>query len=307
MGRGLIECVPNFSEGRDEAVVERIAAAMASVAGVILLDRQLDADHHRSVITLAGAPEAVAEAAVRGVGRAVELIDLNRHRGVHPRIGAADVVPFVPLEGASLEDCAALAWRSGEEIWRRYRVPVYFYEAAARRADRVNLEQIRRGQFERLRQEAPVNPERRPDLGGPGLHPTAGAVAVGARKFLIAYNINLATQEVEIARRIARAIRSSSGGFPHVKAIGVKLESRGAAQVSINLTDFERTPVEEVYQTVRREAERHGVAIADSEVVGLIPRRAFQQAPEFYRRCRNFQPDLVLEERLRALQSKECL
>ncbi len=306
MGGRLIECVPNFSEGRDEGVVERIAAAMASVAGVAVLDRQLDPDHNRSVITLAGGPEAVAEAAVRGVGRAVELIDLHRHRGVHPRIGAADVVPFVPLEGVSLQDCAALARQAGEEIWRRHRVPVYFYEAAALRADRANLEQIRRGQFERLRQEALVNPERRPDLGGPGLHPTAGAVAVGARKFLIAYNINLACPEVEIARRIARAIRSSSGGFPHVKAIGVKLESRGAAQVSINFTDFDQTPMEEVYQAVRREAERHGVALADSEIVGLIPLRAFQQAPEFYRRCRNFRPDRVLEERLGALESKEC-
>lgn len=304
MARRLIECVPNFSEGRDPDKVEQIAAAIASVAGVALLDRHMDPDHHRSVITLAGPPEAVAEAALRGVGKAVELIDLNCHAGVHPRIGAADVVPFVPLEAVELEECAALAWTVGEQIWRRYGVPVYFYGAAALRAERADLAKVRRGQFEGLREQAPVNPERRPDVGGPCLHPTAGAVAVGARKFLIAYNINLNTPCVEVARQIARAIRASSGGFPHVKAIGLKLNTRNLTQVSINLTDFEQTPVERLYETVRREAASHGVSLAGSELVGLIPRKAFEMAPDFYRRCDNFHPGVVLEDRLAALESK---
>lgn len=301
MGRRLIECVPNFSEGRDPEIVNRIAAAMRSVAGVALLDRHSDPDHNRCVFTIAGPPRAVEEAALRGVGKAVELIDLNRHAGAHPRIGAADVVPFVPVRSVTLPQCAALAWQAGEEIWRRYRVPVYFYEAAARHPDRVNLANLRRGQFERLRREVLTNPERRPDVGEPRLHPTAGAVAVGARKFLIAYNINLETPEPETARRIARAIRFSSGGFPHVKAIGVKLATRNQTQVSLNLTDFEQTPVARLFEAVRLEAERLGVSIADSEIVGLIPQKAFEMAPEFYLRAANFRPDLVLERRLAAL------
>lgn len=298
MGRRLAECVPNFSEGRDPEKVKAIAEAMRAVAGAVVLDQQLDADHNRSVITLAGTPEAVVEAAVRGVGRAVELIDLNRHAGVHPRIGAADVVPFVPLEGVTLEQCAELAWRAGDEIWRRFQAPVYFYEAAARRPDRASLERVRRGQFEGLRERVLTDPERRPDVGGPGLHPTAGATAVGARRFLIAYNINLDTLDVEVARSIARVIRQSAGGFPYVKAMGVSLASRSLVQVSMNLTDFEQTPVERVFEAVRAQAERCGVRIADSEIVGLIPRKALEMAPEFYRRCGNFRPELVLEERL---------
>lgn len=307
MGTGLIECVPNFSEGRDPEVVERIEAALQGVPGVSVLDRSLDPDHHRAVITAAGEPAAVAEAAVRAVGEAARWIDLNRHRGVHPRMGAADVVPLVPVAGLSLEECAALAHWVGEEIWRRHQVPVYFYGAAARRPGRTNLEDIRRGQFERLREEAPSNPERRPDVGGPGLHPTAGAVAVGARGFLIAYNVNLNTAEVEIARQIARRVRFSSGGFPHVKAMGVKLASRHLAQVSMNLTDFERTPLEELFAAIRQEAARLGAAVADCEVVGLIPRKAFQQAPEFFRRCANFRLDRILENRLESLAEAGAL
>ncbi len=303
MGRRLIECVPNFSEGRDAEVVDRIAAAMLSAGGILLLDRNMDPDHHRSVLTLVGEPEAILEAAVRGVGEAAARIDLNRHRGVHPRIGAADVVPFVPLEGVTLEECAQLAWRAGEEIWRRHRTPVYFYGAAARRPDRVALENVRRGQFERLRELAASDPDRRPDVGGPHLHPTAGAVAVGARRFLIAYNILLDTQDLEPARQIARRIRASSGGFPHVKAMGVKLASRNLVQVSMNLTDFEQTSVERVYETVREAAARRGIRIAGSEIIGLIPERAYRLAPEFYRRAENFRPDVVLETRLAAIQA----
>ena len=296
----VVECVPNFSEGRDAAKVAAIVEAIGSVPAVVVLDREVDADHNRSVITFAGAPEAVLEAAFRGVERAVALIDLNRHSGVHPRIGAADVVPFVPVEGVTIEDCVKLAERLGEALWRRLEVPVYFYEAAARRPDRVNLENLRRGQFEGLREEVRSNPDRLPDVGEARLHPTAGATVVGARKFLIAYNIHLDTPDVEIAKKIARTIRFSSGGFPYVKAMGVPLASRNLAQVSMNLTDFEQTPVHRVFEAVRAEAERYGAAVAGSEIVGLIPKKALEMAAEFYLRCENFRPELVLENRLSA-------
>ncbi len=298
MARRVIECVPNFSEGRDEAKVKALADAARSVAGVILLDQELDADHNRSVLTFAGPPDAVAEAALATVGKAVELIDLNQHSGVHPRIGAVDVVPFVPVEGMTLEDCVRLAQQVAEEIWRRWELPVYFYEAAARRADRVNLENIRRGQFEGLRLEVTTNPERMPDIGEARLHPTAGAVVVGARKFLIAYNINLGTADVDVAKRIAKAIRFSSGGFRYVKAMGVPLASRNLAQVSMNLTDFEQTPLHRVFETVRMEAERQGVPVVGSEIVGLIPKKALEMAAEYFLRCENFRPAVVLENRL---------
>jgi glutamate formiminotransferase len=298
MARRLIECVPNFSEGRDPAKVDALIDAVRSVAGVIFLDRELDADHNRSVLTFAGPPEPVAEAALRAVGKAIELIDLNRHSGVHPRIGAADVVPFIPIEGVTIEECVRIATRVGEEIWRRHQVPVYFYEAAARRPDRVNLENIRRGQFEALLQEMATVPERRPDLGDPVCHPTAGATVVGARKFLIAYNINLDTPDVGVAKRIARAIRYSSGGFRYVKAMGVPLTSRNLAQVSINLTDFEQTPIHRVFETVRAEAERYGVAVVGSEIVGLIPKKALEMSAEHFLRVENFRPAVVLENRL---------
>jgi glutamate formiminotransferase len=298
VARRLVECVPNFSEGRDAEKVEAIVAAVRSVPQIVLLDRELDADHNRSVLTFAGPPEAVVEAAVRGAGKAVELIDLNRHAGVHPRIGAADVIPFVPIEGVTLEDCVRLAERAANEIWQRFQVPAYFYEAAARRLDRVNLENIRRGQFEGLREEVRTNPERLPDVGGPELHLTAGATVVGARKFLIAYNIVLNTPSVEIAKQIAKAIRFSSGGFRYVKAMGVPLASRGLVQVSMNLTDFEQTPVHRVFEAVRTEARRYGVEVVGSEIVGLVPRRALEMAAEFYLLCENFRPELVLENRL---------
>src|ERR1700758_2757800 len=227
----LIECVPNFSEGRDPAKVEAIVAAMSSVAGVYVLDQEMDADHNRCVVTLAGEPDAVAEAALAGVGKALELIDLTKHIGAHPRMGACDVLPFIPIEGVTLDDCVALAKRVGREIWDRYRVPVYFYEAAAQRLERANLENIRKGQFEGLREEVLLNPDRAPDVGEPRLHPTAGATVVGARKFLVAYNINLNTPDIEIAKRIGKNIRFSNGGLRYVKAMGVDLRARNLAQV----------------------------------------------------------------------------
>src|SRR6202162_5373662 len=296
----LLECVPNFSEGRDAERVDAIVAAMRTVPGVFLLDRESDADHNRSVITIAGEPEAVAEAALRGVGKAAELIDLTRQTGAHPRVGATDVVPFVPIEGVTIEDCIALAKNVGQQIWDRYHIPVYFYEAAAVRPERANLETIRKGQFEGLREELLRNPDRAPDVGEPRLHPTAGATVVGARKFLIAYNINLNTPDLEIAKRIGKNIRFSNGGLRYVKAMGVDLRARHLAQVSINLTDFEQTPIHRVFEMVKREAERYGVTIVGSEIVGLIPKKAIELTADFYLQLENFSPAQVLENRLEA-------
>jgi glutamate formiminotransferase len=298
MPRQLIECVPNFSEGRDAAKMEAIVQAITAVPEVTLLDREADADHNRSVLTFVGPPAAVADAAFRGVEKAVALIDLTHHQGAHPRIGAADVVPFIPIEGVTLEECVRLAERVGGEIWSRLKVPVYLYEAAARRPERVNLENIRRGQFEALLKEMGTEAGRAPDIGEPVCHPTAGAIVLGARKFLIAYNVNLGTADVDIAKRIAKTIRFSSGGFRFVKSMGVMLASRNLAQVSINLTDFEQTPLHLVFETVRREAERYGVPVVGSEIVGLIPRKAIELAAEYFLRAENFRPELVLENRI---------
>jgi glutamate formiminotransferase len=288
VARRLMECVANFSEGRSSEAID----AIQSPIGGLLLDRTMDADHNRSVLTFAGPPEEVAEAAVRAVGKAAELIDLTMHKGVHPRIGAADVVPFVPLEGISLEECARLAVAAGNRIWHRFGVPVYLYEAAARRPENVRLENIRRGQFEGLREEVKSNPVRRPDIGGPLLHPTAGATVLGARKFLIAFNVNLATADLSIAQSIARKIRQSSGGFPCVKALGIMLRSHKQAQVSMNLTDFEVTPLNVVIDAVERESALLGTSIDRTELIGLIPQRAVDP------RITNLTPDSILEKRL---------
>src|SRR6202521_3858581 len=272
----MIECVPNFSEGRDPAVLRALVDAIAGVPGVVVLGSEADADHHRSVVTLAGPPDAVMEAAVGAVGQAAELIDLTKHRGAHPRVGAADVVPFVPLEGATLIDCVDIAHRAGAEIWRRFRVPVYFYQAAALRVERQHLEEVRRPGFDGLP----------PDIGDMPAHATAGAAMVGARRFLIAYNINLSTADLSIATAIARKIRDSSGGFPFVKAMGLYLPSAGHAQVSMNLTHYAEIPFERLYETVRQEAGRLGTAIAGSELIGFVPRQAFEVAPSFFGRAR---------------------
>src|ERR1700720_1718483 len=297
----LIECVPNFSEGRDPAKGDAIVSAMSAVSGVYVLDREMDADHNRSVITLAGEPDAVAEAALRGIGKAMQLIDLTKHTGAHPRVGATDVVPFIPIEGVTIEDCVALAHRAGREVWARYRIPVFFYETAALRPDRVNLENVRRGQFEGWREEMKHNPDRQPDGGEPKLHPTAGVTVVGARKFLIAYNVNLNTSDVGIANKIAKAIRFSSGGLRYVKSMGVELKARNLAQVSINLTDFEQTPMHRVYEMVKREAARYGAIPVGSEIVGLIPKKAIEMAADYFLQVENFSPAQVFENRLNAL------
>jgi glutamate formiminotransferase/formiminotetrahydrofolate cyclodeaminase len=291
----LVECVPNFSEGRDKSKVDAIIEVM-KMDGVYLLDREMDADHNRSVITLAGERDAVQEAAIRGVGKASELIDLNKHQGAHPRLGAADVVPFIPIEGVSIEDCVAMARHVGEQIWKRFQIPVYLYEAAAATPERQNLENIRRGQFEGIRDDIAVNPARKPDFGDPRLHPSAGACVVGARKFLIAYNVFLNTPDVDIAKKIAKAVRFSSGGLRFVKAAGFLV--RGQAQVSMNLTDFEQTPIHRVFQMVSAEAARYGVVPSSSEIVGLVPKKALEQAAEWFLRVENFDSSLVLENRL---------
>jgi glutamate formiminotransferase / formiminotetrahydrofolate cyclodeaminase len=296
--RRLVECVPNFSDGRDRSKLDAIVAAMREVPGVFVLAWESDADHNRSVVTMAGEPEAVREAAVRAVGKASELIDLTHQTGAHPRIGATDVVPFVPVDGITLADCVVLAKRAAEEIWKRYRIPIYLYEAAAQRPDRTNLENIRRGQFEGLREEVLRNPDRAPDVGEARLHPTAGATVVGARKFLIAYNINLDTPDTNIAKAIAKKIRFSSGGLPAVKAMGVDLRARNLAQVSMNLTDFETTPVHRVFEEVKREAAQLGVGIVGSEIIGLIPRRAIEMTADYFLKVENFSPKMVLENRL---------
>jgi glutamate formiminotransferase / formiminotetrahydrofolate cyclodeaminase len=296
----LVECVPNFSEGRDKAKVDAIIEAM-KMPGVYLLDREMDSDHNRCVITLVGEREAIQEAAIRGVGKASELIDLNTHTGAHPRMGAADVVPFIPIDGVTIEDCVAMANHVGEEIWKRYQIPVYLYEAAARIPDRQGLENIRRGQFEGIRAEIATNPARRPDIGEPRLHPTAGATVVGARKFLIAYNVFLNTTDVDIAKKVAKAVRFSSGGMRFVKGAGFLV--RGLAQVSMNLTDFEQTPVHRVFELVKREAARYGVIPISSEIVGLIPKKALEDAAEWFLQVENFDSSLILENRLAAVMS----
>lgn len=292
----LIECVPNFSEGRNAEVVRRIVSVMA-LEGVSLLDYSLDGDHNRSVVTIAGKPAAVQEAAICAAGMAAELIDLTAQQGVHPRIGSADVIPFVPLKNISLQQCALIARQAGEEIWRRYGVPCYFYEAAASRPDRLALEDVRRGQFEGLREAVRNQPARRPDVGGPELHPTAGASAVGARKFLIAYNLYLDTADVAVARGVAREIRAANGGLGGVKALGLLVE--GQAQVSVNITDIDRTGVGEVYEAIKRKAGERGAAPVRGELIGLLPESAYERDSEWVRLLDQFDPEQkVLERRL---------
>ena len=296
----LVECVPNFSEGRDKAKVDAIVEAM-KINGVFLLDREMDADHNRCVITLVGERQPIQEAAIRGVGKAAELIDLNQHQGAHPRMGAADVVPFIPIDGVNIEDCVAMARHVGEQIWKRFQIPVYLYESAATSPERQNLENIRRGQFEGIRADIATNPARKPDYGEARVHPSAGATVVGARKFLIAYNVFLNTPDVEIAKKIAKAVRFSSGGMRFVKGAGFLV--RGLAQVSMNLTDFEQTPVHRVFEVVKREAARYGVTLVSSEIVGLIPKKALESAAEWFLQLENFDSSLILENRLAAVMS----
>ena len=296
-GGPILECVPNFSEGVNPDIVRKIVASMR-VDGVHLLDYSLDPDHNRSVVTIAGSPTAVMEAAILAAGRAAHLIDLTQQTGVHPRIGAADVIPFVPVSGISIAEAAVIARQAGLQIWRRFGVPVYFYGAAAARPDRIQLEEVRRGQFEGLREAAVRDASRRPDVGGPELHSTAGASVVGARNFLIAYNVFLAPRaEISHARAIARDIRASSGGMQGVKAMGVLVNGR--AQVTMNITDFRLTPMTQVYAAVEKLAIEHGTSIAEGELIGLIPEAACIPNCVWTEQIPDFNPDLkILERRL---------
>jgi glutamate formiminotransferase len=294
----LVECVPNFSEGRSPETVDAIETAIRSVPGSVVLHRTSDRDHNRSVITYAGPGHSVVGSAVQAARVASERINLNDHRGVHPRLGALDVLPFVPLSDTSIEYCVELAHEAGRRIWEELGIPVYFYEAAAQRPERVKLEEVRRGGFEGINEAARSDPARQPDIGGPRLHPTAGAVIIGARKFLIAYNINLRTEDVSVAKAIARSIRTSSGGFPAVKALGLELPSRGLVQVSMNLTDFERTPLHVVFLEVSRLAAQHRVEIEGSELIGLMPRKALEMAGAGLLKLHDFDSDRVIENRI---------
>ena len=291
----LIECIPNFSEARRSEVIDQIVAAITSVDGARLLDRSFDLDHNRTVLTYAGPPDAVEEAAFRAIKTAAELIDLNKHTGEHPRIGATDVLPFVPISGVSMDDCVAMAKRLGQRVGDELNIPVYLYEAAATRPERTNLENIRRGQYERLKSEIESNPDRKPDYG-PAKLGTAGATVIGARSPLIAFNVYLTTSEVEIAKKIAKAVRQSSGGLRYVKALGLRVEGR--AQVSMNLTNFRETPVGRVVETIRREAQRYGVAVHHSELVGLIPQEALIDAAVWYTQLDQFSTEQIFESRL---------
>jgi glutamate formiminotransferase/formiminotetrahydrofolate cyclodeaminase len=294
----IVECVPNFSEGRRREVVDELVQAAAGTPGVIFLDSEMDADHHRSVITFAGEPEAVMEGAFRAVSRARDLIDLNQHQGEHPRMGAADVVPFVPVRGVTLDECAELARRVGERIGRELGIPVFLYEAAAATPSRVSLADVRRGEFEGLRELIGKDPSRRPDFGPEKIHPTAGATAVGARRFLVAFNANLDTGDVRVAKAVAAAVREQSGGLKNVRALGFSIEGGRRAQVSMNLVNTDATPIHRVLALIRSEAARHGAAISGCEVVGLIPAAALLDAAEHGLQLEGFRRDQVLELRL---------
>ena len=293
----IVECVPNFSEGRRKDVIERIIDAVRGVEGVKVLDYSSDASHNRTVLTFVGEPMAVKEAAFRVAEKAAELIDMEQHQGEHPRIGAADVIPLIPISGVSMEECVELARELGRDIGEKLGIPVYLYEEAATRPDRKNLAHVRRGEYEGLK-EAIKTPERQPDFGPAQMHPRAGAVAVGARPPLVAYNINLGTDKVEIAKAIARTIRGSSGGYPSIKALGVLIEETGKAQVTINVCNYKEVSLARVFETVKSEAERYGVNITGSEIVGLVPMEALLDAAAFYLRLEGFQLEQVLEKRL---------
>ncbi len=293
----LVECIPNFSEGRRAEVIREILAVIEGVEGVKLVDHSSDPSHNRTVVTFVGEPLAVKAAAFLAVQKAKQLINMEEHRGQHPRMGATDVVPFVPISGVTMEECVELARELGQEIGEKLEIPVYLYEAAATRPERKSLPNVRKGEFEGLRETIHL-PERRPDFGPARVHPTAGATAVGARPPLIAYNINLSTSDVKVAKAIARAIRGSSGGYPSIKALGVMLEDRNVAQVTINVCNFREVPLYRVFETVKSEASRYGVTVTGSEIVGLVPMEALLDAAGFYLRLENFQSRQVLETRL---------
>jgi glutamate formiminotransferase len=297
MSRQLIECVPNYSEGRRQSVIDAIVAPFRERTGVWLLDQRADPDHNRLVVSLVGQPGPVQEALLESAKVAIGAIDLRTHRGAHPRIGAVDVIPFVPLRGIEMPECIDLARGFAARYARETDVPVYLYEDAALRPERRKLEDVRRGQFEALVREM-ANPDRIPDVGEALVHPSAGATAIGARQFLVAFNINLASSDLEVAREIAKCIRASGGGLPNVKAVGVALDARGMVQVSINMTDYRATSLPQVYELVRAEAERRGIQVAESEIYGLVPAEALVDAARASLKLSGFDASQVLDLRL---------
>lgn len=298
MAMQLIECVPNFSEGRRQEVINEIVDCFRGKCGVYLLDSRADEDHNRLVISLVGAPEPIQDALIEAAKTAADRIDINTHRGGHPRIGAVDVIPFTPVKGITMEECIALSHSFGERYYKETGIPVYYYEDSAIMPDRKRLEVIRKGQYEVLREEVKTDPARRPDVGKAELHPVAGASIIGARRFLVAFNVNLNTADIAIARKIANAVRSSSGGFAYVKGIGLALEERGLTQVSMNLVDYEKNALYRVLETIRMEAKRWGVEVVETEVYGMIPVGAMLESAAYYLQIADFEPSQVLELRL---------
>jgi glutamate formiminotransferase len=301
--RSLVECVPNFSEGRKTETIDQIADAIESEIGVVVLNRHIDVDHNRSVITFVGQPGAIVSAAVKAVAAAKELIDLRDHAGVHPRIGATDVLPFVPVSGVTMDECVALAHEAGRRIWSELSIPVYFYERAALHPDRKRLEHVRGQGFEWLAREVKTNPDRAPDVGAPRLNESAGATVVGARPFLIAFNVNLRTNDLSIARGIAGEVRERDGGLPFLKALGFELESRGIVQVSMNLIDYEHTGISRAFDAVRDAASRRQVEIHSAEIVGLVPRAALDRGASYFPYLANFRETLVIERLLEQIEA----
>ncbi|MEN6520350.1 MAG: glutamate formimidoyltransferase [Armatimonadota bacterium] len=294
----IVECVPNFSEGRRPEVLDAIVGAIAGVEGIRVLGKEMDADHNRAVVTFVGEPDQVKRAAFAGCAKAAELIDLNKHEGEHPRIGATDVIPFIPVSGVSVEECIELACELGQEIAEKLGIPIYLYEKSATRPERENLALVRKGQFEGLRNIIETDPTRRPDFGEAKIHPTAGATAIGVRDFLIAYNIYLNTNNLDTAKKIAKRIRFKDGGFRFVKANGFAIRERGCVQVSMNLTNYKGTPMHDAFEFVKREAARYGVSVTDSEIIGLVPLEAIVNTAEYYLQLDHFSHEQVLENKL---------
>jgi len=301
----LVECVPNFSEGRRPEIIEAIVKEIKSVSGVLLLDKEMDKDHNRAVITFVGAPEEVKAAAFKAISKATQLIDMEKHKGEHPRMGATDVMPFIPISGVSMQDCIILAKELGQEVGEKLGIPVYLYETAATRPDRQNLAEVRRGEYEGIKKEIEINPDRKPDFGPSKMHPSAGATAIGARMPLIAFNVYLGTKDVRVAKTIAKAIRHSDGGLRYVKALGFVIKERGIVQISMNLVNYLGSPIFRVFEMIKSEAERYGVPIVGSEIVGLTPMEALIDVADFYLRLESFKKDQVLETKLMSISSEQ--
>jgi glutamate formiminotransferase/formiminotetrahydrofolate cyclodeaminase len=301
----LVECVPNFSEGKRPEVIDAIISEIKSVQGVMLLDREMDKDHNRAVITFAGDPQEAKEAAFKAISKAAELIDMEKHKGEHPRMGATDVVPFIPISGMTMNECVELARELGKEVGEKLNIPVYLYEAAASRPDRENLAHVRKGEYEGIKAEIETNPDRKPDFGPAKMHPRAGATAIGARMPLIAFNVYLGTKDVRVAKRIAKAIRFGGGGLRYVKALGFDIKERGIVQISMNLVNYLGTPIFRVFELIKSEAERYGVPIVSSEIVGLTPINAMINVADFYLRMENFKMSQILETKLMKIAQEQ--